>query len=190
MRWTPGGIGPDVIDRRGASGGGIGFGGMPGIGCGGAVILLVLSLLTGRNFFALFDGSGQAPAGDSSVAAPPTSESPEENRAAQFVSFVATDTQDTWQKVLPEYRRSRVLLFRNAVQSGCGTGQAGMGPFYCPLDERVYIDLSFYDELHRRFGAPGDFAQAYVIAHEIGHHVQNILGVSNQVREAQERNPR
>ena len=165
-----------------------------GLGCGGVVILLVLSLLTGKNFFALFDGSGGG-GQVSTQTASPTSESPEERRAAEFVSFVMTDAQDTWTRILPEqggtqYRRSRVVLFRDIVQSACGTAQSASGPFYCPLDERVFIDLSFYDELHRRFGAPGDFAQAYVIAHEVGHHVQNILGLSERVREAQQRDPR
>jgi predicted metalloprotease len=193
MRWTPGGLGPDVEDRRGA--GGIGFGGLGGgLGCGGAVILLVLSLLTGKNFFALFDGSGGGGQVSTQTAAP-ASETPEEQRASQFVSFVMTDAQDTWTKILPEqqgtqYRRAKVVLFRDAVQSACGTAQSASGPFYCPLDERVFIDLSFYDELQRRFGAPGDFAQAYVIAHEVGHHVQTILGISERVREAQQRDSR
>lgn len=198
MKWTPGsgGLGPDIIDRRGSSGGGFGFGRGPTVGCGGAIILLVLSLLTGKNFFALFDGSGggggtvqQAPSGD----APPTSETPDERKAAQFVDFVVTDAQDTWTKILEQegvpYRRSKLVLFRDAVQSGCGFAQAASGPFYCPPDERVYIDLSFYDELRERFGAPGDFAQAYVIAHEVGHHVQHVLGVADRVRAAQERDP-
>jgi len=189
MRWTPGGIGSDVEDRRGA-GGGFGFGRGPTIGCGGAVILLVLSLLTGRNFFSLLgDGGGasQVPAGQS---APPASESPEEHKAAEFVSFVVTDAQDTWTKILDQqgvpYRRAKLVLFRDAVQSGCGSAQASSGPFYCPSDERVYIDLSFYDELRERFGAPGDFAQAYVIAHEVGHHIQTLLGISERVHDAME----
>jgi predicted metalloprotease len=192
MRWTPGGISSDVEDRRGGGGGFGGFGRGPQIGCGGAIILLVLSLLTGRNFFALFDGSGgtaQGPGpGEPGQVAPPTNESPEERKAAEFVSFVLDDAQTTWEKQLAEegiqYRRTKLVLFRDSVQSGCGGASAASGPFYCPADERVYIDLSFYDELQRRFGAPGDFAQAYVIAHEIGHHVQNVLGISDKVHEA------
>ena len=193
MRWTPGGLGPDIEDRRGASG--FSFGRGPTVGCGGAIILLVLSLLTGRNFFALFDGSGgtmqEAPAGQQ---VPPANESPEERRAAEFVSFVVTDAQDTWTKILEQegtqYRRAKLVLFRDATQSACGVGQAASGPFYCPGDERVYIDLAFYDELRQRFGAPGDFAQAYVIAHEIGHHVQTVLGISPRVHQAMQEDPR
>jgi predicted metalloprotease len=100
----------------------------------------------------------------------------EEDEIAQFVGFVLDDAQDTWSRELPGYQRARLVLFRNSVSSACGTASSAVGPFYCPLDKRVYIDLSFYDELRRRFGAAGDFAQAYVIAHEIGHHVQNLRG--------------
>ena len=170
-------------------GGGFGFGRGPTVGCGGAIILLVLSLLTGKNFFALFDGSGGGVAVDPSTqTAAPVNESPEESEAAQFASFVMTDAQDIWTKVFAEqglqYQRARIVLYRDITQTACGTGQAAAGPFYCPADNRVYIDLAFNDELKRRFGAPGDFAQAYVIAHEVGHHVQNLLGVSDKVHEA------
>lgn len=196
MRWTPGGSSADIEDRRGGGGGGgFGFGRGPTIGCGGAIILLVLSLLTGKNFFTLFDGSGgsavqQAPVGaDGSV-----QESPQEKEAREFVTFVLNDAQDTWTKVMEgegiPYRRAKLVLFRDGVQSPCGNASSQAGPFYCPSDEKVYIDLAFYDELRERFGAPGDFAQAYVIAHEIGHHLQNVLGIAPRVREAMERNPR
>ncbi|HYD52485.1 MAG TPA: neutral zinc metallopeptidase, partial [Gemmatimonadaceae bacterium] len=120
-------------------------------------------------------------------------ETPEERELSQFVSFVLDDTQTFWAQALPQvgqqYRDARLVLFRRVVRSGCGTAQSAMGPFYCPLDEKVYIDLGFYDELRRRFGAPGDFAQAYVLAHEIGHHVQNVVGEAGRVREMQERRP-
>lgn len=167
------------------------------MGCGGAIILLVLSLLTGRNFFALFDGSGggagPADAGVES-AAPPADQTPGEQQAFEFAKFVMSDAQDVWTKIFEEggqqYQRSNLVVYRDITQTACGTGQAAAGPFYCPADGRVYIDLAFNDELHRRFGAPGDFAQAYVIAHEIGHHVQNLLGTSDQVREAQSRDRR
>lgn len=115
-------------------------------------------------------------------------QSPAEEEAAQFVSVVLADTEDTWHSVFAQsgerYREPTLVLYRGLTQSACGAGQAAMGPFYCPLDQTVYIDLSFYDELRDRHGAPGDFAQAYVIAHEVGHHVQNLLGVSEQVRKA------
>jgi predicted metalloprotease len=113
-----------------------------------------------------------------------------QDRAVQFVSFVLDDTQETWQRILgSRYEDAKLVLFRDAVRSGCGVAGAETGPFYCPADQRVYLDLSFFDELDQRFGAPGDFAQAYVIAHEIGHHVQTLLGVSSRVRQLQQRNP-
>ena len=189
MRWTPGGVSSNIEDRRGGGGFG-GFGRGPQIGCGGAVILLVLSLLTGKNFFALFDGSGgtqqPVPAGPTSTA--PIEQTPEEAKQVEFVSFVLDDAQATWAKILEreggQYQPAKLVLFRNITQTACGTGQAASGPFYCPSDGKVYIDLAFFDELKRRFGAPGDFAQAYVLAHELGHHVQNILGTSDKVHEA------
>ena len=116
--------------------------------------------------------------------------SPEEERLVQFVSVVLADTEDTWQGLFQElngkYQEPKLVLFSGKVQSACGFAQAAMGPFYCPGDNKVYIDLSFYQDLKQRHGAPGDFAQAYVIAHEIGHHVQNLLGLSKKVRNAQQ----
>ncbi len=149
------------------------------------IVLLVLSLLFHRNFFALFDNS-QAPAPRQQVNQP-VQESPEEHKEMQFVSFVLDDVQSTWDKLLPEqtgtaYHHARLTPFRDEIRSGCGFASAASGPFYCPDDEHVYIDLSFYDELRGRFGAPGDFAQAYVIGHEVGHHVQHILGISDKVQ--------
>ena len=194
MRWTPGGgLDSDVIDRRGASGGGFGFGRGPTVGCGGAIILLVLSLLTGRNFFAMFDGSGGAPpAGPQSEAdAPPANQTPEEAKAFEFAKFVITDTQNVWTKIFEaggsQYQRAKLVTYRQMTQTACGYGQAASGPFYCPRDGYIYLDLAFNDELSRRFGAAGDFAVAYVIAHEAGHHVQNLLGVMERVpRESNE----
>lgn len=189
MRWTPGGISTDIEDRRGSSGGGFRFGRGPTIGCGGAIILLVLSLLTGKNFFALFDGSGSAPqqTGPAQTSAP-VSESPEERQRLEFLSDALDDTQNTWTEVFRteglQYQRAKLVVFRDLTPSACGTGQAATGPFYCPSDGKVYLDLAFFDELDRRFGAPGDFAQAYVVAHEIGHHVQNLIGTSDRVHEA------
>ncbi len=192
MRWTPGGVSSDVEDQRG----GRGFGGGPGIriGLGGALLLLVLSLVTGQNFFAILGGGDGGVTDTGSGEPAPYQSTPEEDRLVQFVSFVLDDVQDTWAKMLPEaggrtYRRAKLVLFTDGVRSGCGMAESAMGPFYCPIDEKVYVDLGFYRELKRRFGAPGDFAQAYVIAHEIGHHVQHQLGISERVRAAQEQRP-
>ena len=184
MRWTPGGTSRNVEDRRGS---GLG---MP-VGIGGSVILLVLSLIFGRDFISgTSDQSTQQSPGE----AAPVQQTPAEAKEVQFVSFVLDTAQSTWAQVLPatmhaRWHDAKLVLFRDATQTGCGVGQTAMGPFYCPLDEKIYIDLAFYDELRNRFGAPGDFAQAYVITHELGHHVQHLLGTDEQVRRAQEGNP-
>ena len=158
------------------------------LGVGGMVLLLVLSLVFKRDFFSLVGGGGMAPGAPS---AGPVQSTPQEERLVDFVSFVLDSSQAFWARELPrlgaEYRPAELTLFRDVVQSACGMAQSATGPFYCPGDEMVYIDLGFYDELHRRFGAPGDFAQAYVLAHEIGHHIQNVLGIERRVREAQQR---
>jgi len=161
------------------------------MGIGGFIVLLLLSFIFKKDFFALVGGG--APAGTPATQGAPVSASPEEENLVQFVSFVLDDAQDTWTKIFADagrpYQRARLALFRDAVRSGCGYAEAAMGPFYCPPDNEVYIDLAFYEELRSRFGADGDFAQAYVITHEIGHHVQNQLGISDQVRQAQQENP-
>ena len=189
MKWTPGGMSRNVEDRRGMGGGGFRMGG--GMGIGGGLVLLVLSLLFGRN---LFDEVGPAPTTqEAGGEVAPVNETPEEKERAQFVSFVLDDVQSYWAKELPkhgtQYQDAKLVLFRNAVASACGNASSASGPFYCPLDGKAYIDLGFYDELQQRFGATGDFAQAYVLTHEIGHHVQTLLGTSQRVRELQERNP-
>lgn len=187
MRWTPGGRSSDVEDLRGGGGGGFRLGG--GIGIGGFILLLLLSLVFKRNFFTLLSSdSGLAPTTQSR----PIND-PKEEPEVQFVSFVLDDAQKTWTALLAEkgvqYPRAKLVLFRDAVRSGCGVAESASGPFYCPADQKVYIDLGFYDELKNRFGANGDFAQAYVLAHEIGHHVQNVLGIEPKVRQAMQRNP-
>jgi uncharacterized protein len=195
MRWTPGGESQDIEDRRDESGGGGGFqfGGMH-IGIGGAIVLLILSFVFKQNFFALLGGGSATPS--QSVADRPNPARDEaEKPLVQFVSFVLDDTQNTWTQLLPQqagkaYHHAKLVLFRDYTQSGCGSAQSATGPFYCPSDEKVYIDLGFYDELRQRFGAPGEFAQAYVLAHEIGHHVQNILGIERKVQQLREDNPR
>jgi predicted metalloprotease len=155
------------------------------LGIGGLLLIGALSLLTGENFFALLPSESGPAAPDA-----PLSTTPEEERMVDFVSFVLDDNQSTWTGLLPNrYQEARLVLFRDQVQSACGFGQAASGPFYCPGDAQVYLDLSFFEELSRRFGAPGDFAQAYVIAHEIGHHVQNLTGVEPRVRQLQRSDP-
>ena len=189
MKWTPGGNRSNLEDRRGAGGGGFGRAGM---GLGGTVVLLVLSLVFGRDFLG-GAGGGAAPVTANGEVAP-VQESEAERTLVEFVNYVLNDAQEVWRTALPraggpQYTDTRLVLFRDGTNSGCGAAQSAMGPFYCPLDEKVYIDLGFYEELQRRFGAPGDFAQAYVLTHEIGHHVQHVLGTDARVRELQERRP-
>jgi predicted metalloprotease len=193
MKWTPEGESQDIEDRRdegGSGGGGFQLGGMH-IGIGGALALLVLSLIFKQNFFALLGGGAATPV----ASRPNPTRSAGERPLVQFVSFVLDDTQKTWEQALPQqagkpYRHAKLVLFRDYTRSGCGAAESATGPFYCPEDEKVYIDLGFYDELKQRFGAPGEFAQAYVLAHEVGHHVQKLVGIESKVRRLQEQNPR
>jgi len=193
MRWQDGGQSSDIEDRRdesGGGGGGFGFGGMH-IGIGGALILLVLSLIFHQNFFALLGGGGstsQVQSGPATSGSANSARDQAEEPLVHFISFVLDDTQKTWAEILPEqsnrqYHHAKLVLFRDYTQGGCGNAESATGPFYCPADQKVYIDLGFYDELKRRFGAPGQFAQAYVLAHEIGHHIQNILGIERQAEQ-------
>ncbi|HEV8599854.1 MAG TPA: neutral zinc metallopeptidase [Gemmatimonadales bacterium] len=188
MRWTPGGSSPDIEDLRGRSGGRFR---LPGrIGLGGLLLLLVLSVVFKQDFFSLVGMGG----GPGQVAAGPVEASPEEEKLKSFIGFVLDDVQATWDQTLPEqagtrYEHARLVLFRDAIESACGFAEAATGPFYCPGDHRVYIDLGFYQDLAERFGAPGDFAQAYVLAHEIGHHVQTLLGTEAQLRQLQGSRP-
>lgn len=188
MRWQRGTSDSDIEDRRGGSSGGGSFGGR-GLGIGGIIVVGLLSLVFKQDFFSLLD---QAPSqGDTtaSTSARPASETPLEKERYEFVKFVLNDAQDAWTRILPPsspvpYERAKMVIFRDRVNSACGAATSAEGPFYCPGDNKVYIDLAFYDELKRDFGASGDFAQAYVIAHEIGHHVQNLLGAEDQLRSA------
>jgi predicted metalloprotease len=161
-----------------------------GLGIGGTVVVLALSLIFGRNLFSdLGVEPGAGATGAPMSAADSTAEEPE----VQFISFVLDDVQNTWAKILPSYgarfHPARMVLFRSSTDSGCGPAQSVMGPFYCPLDERVYLDVGFFQELKQRFGAAGDFAQAYVLAHELGHHVQHLLGTDARVRQIEQSNP-
>ena len=193
MDWTPGGMRSDVEDRRSSSGGGGGFGGGP-IGIIGILILLVISLVTGKNYIGAFLSND----GGSAPIAPPSqttrAPSPTEDRQAQLVSFVLDDAQKTWTQIFAaqglQYRHARLVLFRNATYSGCGTAQAATGPFYCPADEKIYIDLGFWEDLKRLGGDAGDFAQAYVLAHELGHHIQKLTGIEGKMRRLSQQDPR
>ena len=157
---------------------------MKAVGGGiGGLIVLVIALLLGTD-------PGQVSNVNPTSNFDPASLSAEDRELADFVSVVLADTEDTWSVLFAadnrEYREPTLVLFTDAVESACGFAQSAVGPFYCPADEKVYIDLSFYRDLKERYGAPGDFAQAYVIAHEVGHHVQNLLGISEQVQSAQQ----
>jgi hypothetical protein len=187
MDWTPGELSSDIEDRRGSSGGGGGFGG-GGLGIVGFLVLLVISLVTGRNYIGSYLSGGGAASSQRAL------NTPAEDRSAHLVSFTLDDVQETWATLLPqqtgkEYRRAKLVLFRDYTHSDCGVAQSQTGPFYCPADEKVYIDLSFWDELRRLGGSNADFAQAYVVAHELGHHVQDILGIEQKVRQLSGQDP-
>lgn len=176
MRWRTGRESNNVEDRRG-------FRAAPTLAGGGvgAIVLVLIALYFGIDpSFLLQSGSpGGVPAGQT------VQVSPADDESRQFISVILADTEDTWRDLFRQmggaYQEPKLVLFSGAVQSACGFAQAAVGPFYCPADQKVYIDLGFFDELKNRFKAPGDFAQAYVVAHEIGHHVQNLLGVSAKV---------
>ncbi|MFN8603305.1 MAG: neutral zinc metallopeptidase [Candidatus Binatia bacterium] len=198
MQWRGRRESDNVDDVRGQRMGGRGGGGMVGIGGTGLVVVLLLAWLTGQNPLDLLGQIAAQQQGGGSASQSqqydqqPYQESADDREQRQFVSVVLADTEDVWNKTFRDdlgrtYEEPRLVLFSGGVDSGCGFAQAAVGPFYCPADHKVYIDLSFYDELQRRFGAPGDFAQAYVIAHEVGHHVQNLLGISEKVQNAQRR---
>jgi predicted metalloprotease len=213
MRWTPGGQSPDIEDRRSQSGGGFGFTrpgsfrgfggpilGGPGfggrrMGLGTLLLVLLLSFLF-RN--GLFNSQSTAPPqtnpryGTANPVGSANRDAREETRV-QFISFVLDDAQKAWDRLLPQagvpYHHARLVLFRDYTTSACGAAQSATGPFYCPLDEKVYLDLGFFDELANRLGAPGEFGRAYVIAHEIGHHVQKLLGIEQKVSSLRRNNP-
>jgi predicted metalloprotease len=200
----------DIEDRRDSSGGdgggpGFSFGGMGGGGLGivGFLVLLVISLVTGRNFIGGLLSGGGAGQGSTQTApriprAAPRPHPAGEDRDAHLVSFVLDDAQKTWTQIFAsqhrQYRHAKLVLYRGTTYSGCGTARATTGPFYCPQDEKIYIDLGFWDELRRFGGDTGDFAQAYVITHELGHHVQKLLGIESRMtrlaqQDPSERNP-
>jgi uncharacterized protein len=180
MRWQGRAGSGNIEDRRGSRGMALPVGG----GIGGLVLLLLFSALTGTNPIDMINTSEpeSGSVGTNGVS--------DDDPRAQFVSVVLKDTEDTWTEIFQErnadYREPVLVLFTDATQSSCGVGQSAMGPFYCPVDQKVYLDLSFFHDLETRFGAPGDFAQAYVVAHEVGHHIQTITGVSERVHSARQ----
>jgi predicted metalloprotease len=193
MKWTPGGESGDIEDRRDQSGGGgFQFGGIH-IGIGGAIVLAILSFVFKTNLFSLLGGGTQGTG--QTISQPDPARDASEKPMVDFVSFVLDDAQNTWTQILPQqantdYRHAKLVLFRDYTDSGCGAAQSATGPFYCPEDEKVYIDLGFFQELSQRFGAPGQFAQAYVLAHELGHHIQKLTGIEAKVRQQQESDSR
>ncbi len=176
MEWKGRRKSGNVEDRRGSRGGGLAIGG----GLGGLIIILLFTFLGGNPMELLNGTSVDVP--DNTV---PYEETAEEHELAEFVSVVLADTEDVWSEVFEEqgmtYENPKLVLYTDVVQSACGTANSAVGPFYCPGDHKLYIDLSFYEELRDRFQAPGDFAMAYVVAHEVGHHVQTLLGTSQKV---------
>jgi len=208
MRWKNRRQSSNIEDRRGSSPRGGGLGGLGGrVGAGGGMLRLLplvfrflgvkgtVVVVLGLVAYSYFSGSGLGGllggmSGDNLQAdrSPPAEQSAREKEQVEFVGVVLADTEETWRDLFSQggatYSEPRLVLYRGAVNSACGLGQAAMGPFYCPGDQKVYLDLGFFDELERRHGAPGDFAQAYVIAHEVGHHVQTLLGVSEKVQRA------
>jgi predicted metalloprotease len=194
MKWEGNRQSDNVEDRRdeGPGAGGAGFRLGRGIGVGTIAIALVAGWIFGINpltILGVLEGGGvpEAP-----IAQGPAKHPPADDKMAAFVSTILADTEDVWKAQFGTqgggYREPKLVLFRGATATSCGTGQAAMGPFYCPGDQKVYIDLGFYETMKNRLGAPGDFAQAYVIAHEVGHHVQNLMGITDKVDSMRQRN--
>jgi uncharacterized protein len=192
MRWSRGDR-SNIEDERASSGiSGIGLrGGVP-MGIGGLLVVLLLSWLTGTDILSLLGGGGASvpPSASVGTSGTPAASSPEEERLVDFVDAVMRDAQESWRQRLGDrYEPTRVVLFRDGIRSACGMAESASGPFYCPGDQKVYLDLGFFEELQRRFSAPGDFAQAYVIAHELGHHIQTLTGIEPRVRQMQQARP-
>ncbi len=185
MRWEGDRQSENVEDRRGMSVGGKGL----ALGGIGTIVVTLIALYFGVDPSVILDQVATAPSGAQQQAGP-SGRSPEENKLAEFSAVVLADTEDVWGQVFKQngatYSNPKLVLYTGAAESACGYAQSAMGPFYCPNDRKLYLDLSFFSDLHTRYGASGDFAQAYVIAHEVGHHVQNLLGILEKTRAAQE----
>jgi predicted metalloprotease len=183
MKWEGNRQSDNVEDARGSGGGGMRLGGGRGIGLGTVAIALVAGWIFGINPLTVLGLLGGDPG--ASVQSIPAGRPPADDTMARFVSVVLADTEDVWRAQFRQmggtYREPKLRLFRGSEPTACGQGQAAMGPFYCPGDQKVYIDLGFYETMRTQLGAPGDFAQAYVIAHEVGHHVQNLMGITAKV---------
>lgn len=199
MKWTPGGSNPDVIDQRGGGGGrgrGVAIGG-GGLGLGGIIVVVLVTLLgggsggsgSGFDIGQAFNQVGGAQPGGTPI---PASQDPDKD-LKDFSAYVFGDVQDSWQAVFKaqgkSYEHAKLVLYRSSVSTGCGDATSAVGPFYCPSDQRVYLDLSFYKDMTDQLGASGDFAWAYVIAHEMGHHVQQELGTDREVEDARRKDP-
>jgi predicted metalloprotease len=195
MRWEGQRESSNVDDIRGAGGGrgGMRMGGKAGLGCGGVIIVLVISWITGVDPRQLLQVASQTTSQVPSTtqAGPVAGGGQPTDQAGKFASVVLASTEEVWGAIFQasgqRYEPPRMVLFSDSVDSACGMTSSAVGPFYCPGDSKVYLDLSFFDELSQRFGAPGDFAAAYVIAHEVGHHVQNLLGYSAKADQLQQR---
>lgn len=197
MRWQGRRESDNVEDRRNNGGSGFGGGRIPGRGRGlavggglGAIIIIIITLLLGGNPTQLLQGGGESGLQLPGIEQQSNSQvNPEEEQLASFVRVVLADNEYVWDSLMQsmgqEYRFPKLVLFRDAVSSGCGQASSQTGPFYCPADEKIYIDLSFYDEMRTKFNASGDFAMAYVLAHEVGHHLQHVLGITTKMRQAQ-----
>jgi len=185
MRWRGGRRSGNIEDRRGQKVGGRLLGG--GIG---TIVLVLVAMYFGVDPTFLIQGMQSSGSASTSSGSQPTAEDLKNDPMADMISVVMADTEDVWNAIFrnqrQQYREPTLVLFSGATRSACGLGQAAMGPFYCPADQKAYIDLSFFNDMRTRFKAPGDFAQAYVLAHEVGHHVQNLLGVSSEVRRMQQ----
>lgn len=184
MRWQNRRLSDNVEDRRGSGGGG--GGGIRNLGIGGVIIIVVLALITKQSPTQLLNKVSQSTGGNTEQTTTTQTVTTGSDEEARFASTVLANTEDVWTELFKEmnkeYQAPKMVLFSDVDQSGCGTAQSAMGPFYCPADDRVYLDLSFFNEMEQRFKVVGDFSKAYVIAHEVGHHIQNLLGISRKVQ--------